>query len=123
MPIQNGYKYILTVIDIWSKYGWAIPLKTKAGETVKKAFESIINDSNRAPRYLWTDHGLEFYNKIFENYLKINNITLYSTENEGKAVVIERCNQTLKNKMEKQFTIQKLTGANTHLVRYITSNC
>ena len=66
------------------------------------AFQQIFNKSRQKPKKLWTDDGTEFYNKTFMNFLKNNNIILYSTFNEGKAVVIERINCTLKERLYKQ---------------------
>ena len=65
------------------------------------AFQQIFNKNKRKPKRLWTDEGTEFYNKTFMNFLKNNNITLYNTFNEGKAVVIERFNRTLKERRYK----------------------
>ena len=50
------------VIDIFSKYGWIVPLKNRQGKTVREAFQSIFKDG-RKPEYLWTDKRSEFYNK------------------------------------------------------------
>ena len=97
------------VLDVFSKYGWIVPLKDKKGETVTEAFKSIIKEG-RKPEYLWTDKGKEYYNKHLENLLDKNEITLYSTENEEKSSVCERWNKTIKTKMWKQFGIQ----GNTH---------
>ena len=68
------------------------------------AFQQIFNKSKRNPKKLWTDEGTEFYNKTFMNFLENNNITLYNTFNEGKAVVIEHFNRTLKERLYKKFT-------------------
>ena len=57
--------------------------------------------SNRKPNKIWVDQGSEFYNKSFKDFLKINNIEMYSTYNEGKSVVAERFIRTLKNNMFK----------------------
>jgi hypothetical protein len=119
MPIDNGYKYILTVIDIYTKYAWAIPLKNKKGETIKDNFEKIINKSKRKCEYLWVDHGLEFYNKIFQSYLDKNNIIIYSTESELKNSVIERFNRTLKEMMMIDLTTRKLLGLKENWVDLI----
>ena len=102
---NKGYKYLLMVIDVFSKYGWIVPLKNKQGENVKEAFKSIFKNG-RKPEYLWTDKGSDFYNKHVKYLLANNKITLYSTENEEKSTVVERWNRTIKNKMWKQFTIQ-----------------
>jgi len=100
---NKGVKYLLTVIDIFSKYAWVIPLKNKTGESVTEAFEKIILEG-RLPVNLWVDEGKEFYNKKFESFLNKNKINMYHTFNEGKAVVIERFNRSLKRIMWKYFT-------------------
>ena len=93
------------VLDVFSKYGWIVPLKDKKGETVTQAFKMIIKEG-RKPEYLWTDKGKEYYNKHLKDFLEKNKITLYSTENEEKSSVCERWNRTIKTKMWKQFTVQ-----------------
>ena len=61
---KYGYKYILTVIDVLSKYAWVEPLKTKSGENLVKAFERILKNG-RKPEKLHSDKGTEFTNKLF----------------------------------------------------------
>ena len=100
-----GYRYLLMVLDVFSKYGWIIPLKDKKGETVAQAFKTIFKEG-RKPQYIWTDKGKEYYNKHVKELLDKNKITLYSTENEEKSSVCERWNRTIKTKMWKQFTVQ-----------------
>ena len=101
----NNFKYILMVIDLYTRYAWAVPLKNKTGESTKEAFETLFeNNPERIPNKLWVDHGNEFYNKIMDKFLKENEIEIYSTQNEGKAVVIERFNRTIKHWMYKKFT-------------------
>ena len=102
---NKGNRYLLTAIDVFSKYGLIVPLKDKKGETITKAFQSIFKEG-RKPKYLWTDKGSEFYNNYFKDLLNKHNITLYSTENEEKSSVVERWNRTIKNKMWKRFTAQ-----------------
>ena len=102
---NKGYRYLLMVLDVFSKYGWIIPLKDKKGETVTEAFKTIFKDG-RKPRYIWTDKGKEYYNKHLKDLLEKNSITLYSTENEEKSSVCERWNRTIKTRMWKQFTAQ-----------------
>ena len=111
MPPENlgrggKFRYILTVIDLYTRYAWAVPLTNKTGNQTKEAFERICETSKRKPLKLWTDSGSEFYNKVMSAFLKKHNIHIYSTKNEGKAVVVERLNRTLKQMMWKQFTIQ-----------------
>ena len=101
--LNKGYRYLLTCIDIFSKYSWVIPLKDKKGITIKNALQKIFN--KRKPKFLWTDNGKEFYNKQVQDLLNENNIKLYSTNNsEIKSAVIERFNRTFKNMMYKKFT-------------------
>ena len=102
---NKGYRYLLMVLDVFSKYGWIVPLKDKKGETVAEALKTILKEG-RKPEYLWTDKGKEFYNKHRKDLLDNNKIALYSTENEEKSSVCERWNRTIKTKMWKQFTIQ-----------------
>ena len=102
---NKGYRYLLMVIDVFSKYGWIVPLKDKKGESVTKAFSEIFKEG-RKPQYLWVDKGKEFYNKHLKDLLEKYNIQIYSTENEEKSSVVERWNRTIKTKMWKQFTIQ-----------------
>ena len=106
---NKGFKYLLTVIDVFSKFAWVVPLKDKKGSSITTAFADIIKTYKRKPEYLWVDKGSEFYNKTFKEWLLQNDIELYSTFNEGKAVIIERFNRTLKSRMYKQFTIQNNT--------------
>jgi hypothetical protein len=73
MPKENlgrsgTYKYMLTVIDLYTKYGWAIPLKTKTAQETKVAFETIFKQSNRKPTKLWTDAGKEFFNNTLKEF-------------------------------------------------------
>ena len=102
---NKGYKYILMVIDVFSKYGWAEPLKNKKGITIAKAFKNIWkSEQNMLPKYIWTDKGKEFDNKLFRDLLKKKNVHLYWTENEEKSTVVERWNRTIKSRMWKYFT-------------------
>ena len=102
---NKGYRYLLMVLDVFSKYGWIVPLKDKKGETVAEAFKKIFKEG-RKPQYLWVDKGKEYYNKHVKELLDKNKITLYSTENEEKSSICERWNRTIKTQMWKQFTIQ-----------------
>ena len=87
----------MTVIDIYSKYGWIVPLKTKTDEEVAQAFRKLF--CNDHPSRLWTDKGTEFYNRQLKGMLEANDVMLYSAENEEKSSVVERWNRTMKNIM------------------------
>ena len=86
-------------IDLFSKYTWVVPLKDKRRITIANAFKR--NLKKRKPKKIWIDQGGEFYNKLFQRFLKINNIEMHSTYNEGKSVIAERFIRTFKNKIFK----------------------
>ena len=94
---NRGVKYLLAVIDIFSKYGWLIPLKDETGKSVASALKTIFKE--RKPEKIWVDKGKEFYNKNVKDLVE-----LYSTENEEKSSVVERWIRTMKEKMWKYFT-------------------
>ena len=79
-------------------------IKDKKGTSIVNAFKKIISEGQRKPNKVWVDQGSEFYNQSFKHFLKINNIEIYSTYNEGKSVVAERFIRTLKNKISKRMT-------------------
>lgn len=104
---NNGYVYLLTVIDVFSKFAWSIPLKRKTGSEVSAAFKKIFNKSGRKPLNLETDKGKEFLNKVFQKFLKENDVHFYHTHNPDiKACIVERFNRTLKSKMWRYFTMK-----------------
>ena len=78
---NKGIKYLLCAIDLFSKYEWVVPIKDKKGFSIVNAFKKILSDSNRKPNEIWVDQVSEFYNKSFKDFLKINNIEMYSTYN------------------------------------------
>jgi len=104
--VNKGFRYMLNVIDVFSKFAWSIPLKDKTGKVTLDAFKQIVKESGRIPKYIWVDEGKEFYNKYMNEWLKENDITRYSTHGEHKSVVAERWNRTLKANMWKRFTAE-----------------
>ena len=101
---NKGTRFLLCVIDIFSKYAWVVPLKDKKGISIVEAFQSILKQSNRKPNKIWVDKVSEFYNAYFKQWLRDNDIVMYSTDNEGKSVVAERFIKTLKSKIYKYMT-------------------
>ena len=92
---NNNIKYLLCVIDVFSRFSWVIPIQNKMGKTLIKAFQSIVQKSKRKPLSLQTDKGTEFKNKLFQQYLKKNQIHFFTTENpETKASIVERFQRT-----------------------------
>lgn len=102
--VNKGYKYILIIIDCFSKYAWAVPVKTKTKSEITNAFKKIL-DSDRVPNNLQTDLGKEFYNDEFHRLMKTKNINHYSTYSTKKASIVERLIRTLKSKLYKNFSL------------------
>ena len=75
---NKGNKYLLCAIDLFIKYVWVVPLKDKKGLSIVDAFQKIIS-KGRKPNKIWVDQGSEFYNNSFKDFLKTNNIEMYST--------------------------------------------
>ena len=97
---NRGYRYVLVVIDNFSKFGWTTPLKKNA-QTIKDSFENILLGSKRKPNLIKTDRGKKFYNNIFQDFLNKNNIKLYSRNNSSGAVFAERFNRTIRDLLKK----------------------
>ena len=95
---NRGRKYLLAVINVFSKFGWLTPLKDKTGKSVASALKTIFKE--RKPEKMWVDKGKEFYNKDVKDL----SIELYFTENEEKSSVVERWIWTMKEKMWKYFS-------------------
>lgn len=100
--LNKGFKYILCVIDCFTKYAWTVPLKSKTGDEVARAMSTILVD--RRPKLLQVDRGKEFYNKTFDALMKRYGINMYSTFGTTKASIVERFNRTLKSRMYREFT-------------------
>ena len=86
---NDGETFILSIIDVLSKIGFARSLKDKKGPTVLKAFLNILKESGRRPTKVQTDAGVEFTNRGFKSTLKKQNIPFYVTFSENKAVVVQ----------------------------------
>jgi hypothetical protein len=102
---NRGHKYILVVIDCFSKYLWTRPLKSKTTHDVSTAMSDIFKKSKRIPKKMWTDMGKEYYGSSFQNLMKKHNIHHYSTFSVLKASIAERVIRTIKEKLYKLFTL------------------
>ena len=105
---NDGYRYLLVCIDVFSKYSWLVPIKSKTGPALVEALKIILS-SGRKPEKIMTDQGTEFFNKHFQKFLKDENIIHYNTFNETKASIVERVIRTFKTKMWRYFTAKKTT--------------
>ncbi len=100
---NDGFKYILTVIDMFSRYAWALPLKTKSPKDVKPAFEELFAQG-RKPLKIQTDQGTEFESTTMREFFKSHGVEQFSVKSQFKAAMVERFNRTLKTKMWRYFT-------------------
>lgn len=103
---NNGMKYILTVINIFSKKAYARALKNKSGPEVTRAMKSVLDALNHPIKHLHVDNGREFYCAPMKGLLQQRDINMYSTYTTKKAAICERFNRTLKNKMWKLFSLR-----------------
>lgn len=102
---NDGIRYLLTVIDVLSKFAWVAPVKRKTPEAVRDAFASILKGTKRRPGRLFTDQGKEFVGKPFQAFLESKGISsLTSRDPKTKASVAERYNRTLKTRLWKHMT-------------------
>ena len=93
---NKEFRFLLCIIDIFSKYVWVVSLKDKKDVSIVNAFQKILDDSVRKPNKIWVGKGGEFYNSSFKKWLKGNDSEMYSVHNEGKSVVAERLIRNLK---------------------------
>lgn len=104
--INKNHKYILIVINCFSKFVWAQPLKNKTAAEVTTCMEKILKQMTTTPKNLQTDLGKEFYNESFKKLMKKYSVNHYSAYSEKKASIVERVNRTLKGIMWKEFNLQ-----------------
>ena len=102
---NGGYNYILTCIDVLSRYAWAVPVRTKGAAHMLEAIQQLFQQAApRKPKRLQTDKGKEFYNAIVRKYLSEQGVELFSTNSDYKAALVERFNRTLKGRIYRHFT-------------------
>ena len=99
--MNKGYKYIFTNIDVFSKYAWSFPIKSKKISNIKPCFQKIFKE--RKPKFIWSDKESSFFSKEMLKFFEDHNIKIYYTNSNLKAVVIERFNRSLRELMMKTF--------------------
>ena len=98
---NRGYRYVLVIIDNFSKFGWTILLKNKNAQTIKDSFENILISSTRKPNLIESDRDKGFYNNIFQDFLDKNDIKLSSRNSSFGSVFAERFNRTIRDLLKK----------------------
>ena len=107
---NKGNTFLLTVVDVLSKYAWVVPVKRKSAKCMRDAFEQLFKQSHpRIPIRLHTDHGNEFLNREVQKLLKQKHVHHFTSHSDYKAAIVERFNRTLKERMWRYFT-----DAHTH---------
>lgn len=107
---NKGYKFILAVIDCFSKYAWCIPIKRKTPDEIIRGFDEIFLSSDRKPIKIQSDKGREFVNKYVKAYFAEKDITFFTTRDPAtKAAICERFIRSIKSLIFKYFTY-----TNTH---------
>lgn len=102
---NDGFRFILCVLDVFSRVAWARPLKSKQGKEVTRAFEDILREAGRDPLFLHCDKGSEFLNSDFLSMARKRGIKVFSVHNqETKASLVERFQKTLQGIMHRHFT-------------------
>ena len=97
---NDGYRYILTVIDVFSKYAWVAPVRSKDASTVTNAFQQILDlAAPRKPHRVQSDKGKEFFNKDFAALTKRHSIDHFASNSDQKTAVVERFNRTIKTRL------------------------
>ena len=98
---NKGFRYIFIIIDNYSKYLWAKPSKNKYSQTITNEVSNILTTSKRKPLKIESDRGSEFYNSIFQNFLKSKNIQHYSRFTDKGPSIAERVIRTVRNILKK----------------------
>ena len=97
---NGGNRYILTVIDVFSKFAWGVPVKNKDAKSIRDAFKRVLKFAEpRKPERLQTDKGKEFFNRDITDLMSKNGIYHFASESDQKAAVVERFNRTLKTRI------------------------
>ena len=98
---NKGYRYKFFIIDNFSKYVWALPLKNKNGQTITNEFSNILTTSKRSPLKIESDRGAELYNNIFQIFLKSENLKQYSRFTDKGPSISERVIKTIRSLINK----------------------
>ena len=102
--LNYGFRFLLCGIGIYSKDAWVVYLKDKIEIAIANAFQKILDESESNSNKIWVDKRSEFYNRSIKSFQRKNDIEMYSTHDERKALITARLIRTLKNKIYKYMT-------------------
>lgn len=100
---NDGYRFVLVAIDVFSRYGWAIPIESKKADDVVKGLRGIFDSTTRRPATVRTDKGSEYVNAKVKHFFAKNNVHFTTTQNEVKANYVERWIKTIKGRLSRYF--------------------
>ena len=103
---NKGFRYLFVIIDNYSKYLWAIPLRNKYGQTITNEFSNILTTSKRKPLKIESDRGTEFYKSIFKNFLKKKNTHHCSRFTDKGPSIVERVIRTIRSLLKKPVSLK-----------------
>ena len=92
---NGGVNYLLTGIDCFTRFGFALPLKSKRGEEVAAVFDSFLQQLEEKPKRLVSDRGVEFESRNFQAVLAKYNIRHSVPKTSKHAAFVERYNRSL----------------------------
>ena len=102
---NDGYHYLLTVVDVLSRFAWVVPVRSKSAKDMLSAFKLLFRQSHpRVPQRLQTDKGKEFFNSSVSGFLREKQVHHFASNSDQKAAIVERFNRTLKNRIWTYFT-------------------
>jgi transposase InsO family protein len=99
---NQNYKYLLFVIDVFSRYLWIQPIKDKTSKSVINALKIVLR--SRKPNSIKSDKGSEFKNKEVRSFLKKEDIHTFYSQNETKGALVERSIRTIKTALYRYFS-------------------
>ena len=116
---NKAFRFLLYVIDIFSKYAWVAPLKDKKGASIVTAFQKILDDSDRSeakskgckPNKIQIEKGSEFYNNFFKKWLKVRNTVRWTyviNDLNGEEIIGTFYEKELQKTNQKDFRIEKV---------------
>ena len=123
LKYNDTYRYILSVIDVFSKYLHLVPIKTKSVPAVTSALRSLLHDDSRRPLWVRTDKGKEYLNKHIQEMLRDEGIQFQVCRNpDVKCAVVERVHRTIRDRLFKYFTFSNSYRYIDVLPKFVKAN-
>ena len=118
---ENKVKYLLVVVDAFSKYAYVRTLKDKTSASMIRAFKSIIKEAGTTPLTLFTDRGTEYLSSDFKKFLKERKIKWITSYSHIKSAFAERFIRTLYARLARYMTEKKTRRFTDKLQDFVRS--